>query len=392
MLDSIHVGVTGLLGYQQGLRVIANNTANLNTPGYKSSTLQFSDLFYARSPGSGGGSVQSGHGLATTGTHLNFRQGDLRQTGNEFDLAVDGDGMFVLRDAQGRTRYTRAGQFEFDAGGDLVNRTDGSKVMGRDASGNTVPISLGGMRLSAGKATSLANFTGNLSNTLTQHTVSPVKLFDASGAERNLSLKFTNTHAQTAGSWKVELLDGATVVGTSEIVFVDGRPTSATSQLSFTYTPPGGTAQPLTLSFGADVTSFSSGNLSTLAMTTQDGYAAGNLAKVAFDASGTLAATYTNGQTAKGARLVLARFSTPDAVEDVGGNMFAEAGGIAWQLGLAGEAGFGEVHAGMLEGSNVDLSREFSDLVVMQRGYQASSQIISTANDMLQELFGMKRK
>ena len=80
MLDSIHVGVTGLMGYQQGLRVIANNTANLNTPGYKSSTLQFTDLFYARSPAGGQGTLDLGHGLGTTGTHLNFRPGDLRPT------------------------------------------------------------------------------------------------------------------------------------------------------------------------------------------------------------------------------------------------------------------------------------------------------------------------
>jgi flagellar hook protein FlgE len=392
MLDSIHVGVTGLLGYQQGLRVIASNTANLNTPGYKSSTMQFADLFYARSAGGGGNDLALGHGLDTTGTQLNFRQGDLRQTGNDFDLAVDGEGMFVLRDGQDQVRYTRAGQFQFDGEGVFVNRGDGSKVLGRDASGSTVEISVGGMRVSAGKATSVGTFTGNLSSTLPEHTVGSVKVFDALGGEHLLALKFTNTDAQKAGSWKVELLDGSAVVGTSEIVFVDGRTTAATKKLTFTYTPAGRAAQELALNFGADVTSFASGSLSTLAMTSQDGYAPGALSKVAFDAAGTLVATYSNGQTVKGARLALARFSTPDAVRELGGNVFAEAGGVAWMAGAPGEAGFGEVRAGMLEGSNVDLSREFSDLVVMQRGYQASSQIISTANDMLQELFGMKRK
>lgn len=391
MLDSIHVGVTGLIGYQQGLRVIANNTANLNTPGYKSSTLQFSDLFYTRSS-TGRGDLQLGHGLDAGETHLNFRPGDLRQTGNDFDLAVDGEGLFVLRNEQGRTVYTRAGLFDFNADGMFVNRADGSKVLGRDAAGKLTEISLAGLRVSPGKPTSLGNFTGNLSSTLPEHTVSPVKVYDRLGGEHLLSLKFTNTSAEEPGSWKVELLDGSTVVGTSEIVFVDGRPTAATSRLTFTYTPSGQPAQALVLSFGADVTSFASGDLSTLAMTSQDGYAPGSLSQVAFDASGTLVATYTNGQTAKGPRLALGRFSTLDAVESLGGNLFGEAGGIAWELGGAGDSGFGSVRAGMLEGSNVDLSREFSDLVVMQRGYQASSQVISTANDMLQELFGMKRK
>ncbi|MCE3270995.1 MAG: flagellar hook-basal body complex protein [Ramlibacter sp.] len=391
MLDSINVGVTGLLGYQQGLRTIANNTANLNTPGYKSSTLQFTDLFYSSSS-SGGRSTQLGYGLDTAGTRLDFSQGDLRQTGNDFDLAVDGEGLFVLQDAQGQTSYTRAGQFGFDANGVLVSRVDGSKVMGIDEAGGSVEISLDGQRVAAGKETSLVRLTGNLSSTSTEETVSPVKVFDALGQEHALSVKFTNTHATSAGSWKVEVFDGTTLVGTSQVVFVDGEPTLSSSKLAFSYTPAGGVAQPLTLDLSADVTSFASGNLSTLAMTSQDGYAPGTLSKVTFDATGTLVATYSNGQTVKGSRLALGRFESLDAVEALGGGQFREAGGIPWTVGSAGEAGFGPLRAGMLEISNVDLSREFSSLVVMQRGYQASSQVISTANDMLQELFGMKNK
>jgi flagellar hook protein FlgE len=391
MLDSINVGVTGLLGYQQGLRTIANNTANLNTPGYKSSSLQFTDLFYSSSA-SGGRDVQLGYGLGTAGTRLDFSQGDLRQTGNDFDLAVDGEGLFVLKDAQGQTRYTRAGQFGFDANGVLVNRIDGSKVMALDDAGRTVEITLDGLRGAPGKETSLARLTGNLSSTATEETVSPVKVFDPLGQEHALSVKFSNTHATTAGSWKVEVFDGTDLVGTSQIVFVDGEPTAATGKLTFTYTPAGGAAQSLTLDLSSDVTSFASGSLSTLAMTSQDGFAPGSLSKVTFDAAGTLVATYGNGQTVKGSRLALARFDSLDAVEAMGGGEFREASGMAWTLGSAGEAGFGPLRAGMLEISNVDLSREFSSLVVMQRGYQASSQVISTANDMLQELFGMKHK
>src|SRR3954463_11060028 len=104
MLDSIFVGTTALLGYQQGLRVIANNTANMNTPGYKSATLGFSDLFYSAAPGSGGQAIQLGHGLNPTRTQLNFTQGEMRQTGGDFDLALDGEGFFTLRNGQGQTR------------------------------------------------------------------------------------------------------------------------------------------------------------------------------------------------------------------------------------------------------------------------------------------------
>jgi flagellar hook protein FlgE len=265
-------------------------------------------------------------------------------------------------------------------------------VLGVGAAGTTGEITLDGLRLSAGKATGTARFTGNLSSTATDQTVGSVKVFDALGEEHALTLKFINTNTTKAGSWKVELLEDGAAVANSEIVFVDGKPSAETGKLTMGYTPPGRAAQQLVLDFSADVTSFASGNLSTLAMTSQDGFAPGNLTKVSFDAAGTLVATYSNGQTAKGSRLALARFSTLDAVEDLGGKLFGEAGGIAWQQGVAGEAGFGSVRSGMLEMSNVDLSREFSDLVVMQRGYQAASQVISTANDMLQELFGMKHK
>jgi flagellar hook protein FlgE len=391
MLDSIHVGVTGLLGHQQGLRVIANNTANMNTPGYKSTSLAFSDLFYANAA-SGGNTVQLGHGLNTAGTHLNFKQGELRQTGGEFDLALDGDGLFMLRNDQGQTRYTRAGEFQFTAEGVFVNRADGSKVLGVNGSGGLGEITLDGLRLSAGKATSVAKFTGNLSSTAPEQTVGGVKVFDNLGQEHTLTLKFTSTEAAKPGSWKIEVMEGSTSVASTEIVFEDGKPTPDTGKLAITYTPAGRPAQQVLLDFGSDVTSFASGSLSTLAMTSQDGFTPGSLTKVAFDAAGTLIATYSNGQTAKGSRLALGRFTSPDAIEELGGNLFGEAGGIAWQHGVAGEAGFGSVRSGMLEMSNVDLSREFSDLVVMQRGYQAASQVISTANDMLQELFGMKHK
>jgi flagellar hook protein FlgE len=391
MLDSISVGTTGLLGHQQALRVIANNTANMNTPGYKSSTLGFADLFYANS-GGGGSAQQLGHGLSTTGTHLNFAQGDLRQTGGDFDLALDGAGLFMLRNDQGQTRYTRAGSFQFNQDGVFVNRVDGGKVLGRDASEALGSISLDGLRLSAGRASTTIRLTGNLSSTVTEQTVAPVKVFDALGQEHSLSLRFTNTDAVKAGSWQVELLEGTTSFGTAEIDFVDGRSTAEAGRLNFSWTPAGRAVQQLVFDLSADVTSFASGNLSTLALSTQDGYAPGNLTKVSFDGTGTLVATYANGQTVKGPRLALGRFSTLDAVEDLGGNLFGEAGGIAWEHGLAGEGGFGSVRAGMLEMSNVDLSREFTDLVVMQRGYQAASQVISTANDMIQELFGMKQK
>lgn len=392
MLDSIHVGMTGLVGYSKGLRVIANNTANLNTPGYKTSSLQFSDSCYARTDVGDGRSAQLGQGLSTTGTRLDFRQGDLRQTGNAFDLGVEGEGLFTLRGEDGQLRYTRAGQFDFDQDGVLVNRADRSKVVGLDAAGRQADISLAGLKVAAGKPTATARFTGNLSSSVTEHSVSAVKVFDSLGEERVLSLKFNTVGAAGSGAWNVELLDGTTSLGTAQLTFVDGRPAADSAKPTFTYQPAGRAATQLTLDFSSDVTSFASGNLSSLALASQDGYAPGSLGQVSFDAAGTLVATYSNGQTAKGARLLLGRFRSTDAVEQAGGNQFKPVEGKDWDHGGGGDAAFGSVRAGVVEVSNVDLSREFSDLVILQRGYQASSQVIATANDMLQELFRMKAK
>ncbi len=126
-------------------------------------------------------------------------------------------------------------------------------------------------------------------------------------------------------------------------------------------------------------------------MASQDGYGPGGLTKVTFDAAGFLQMSYSNGQVVRGPRLALGRFNSPDAVGSLGNNEFEVKDGAGWQTGAAGEQGFGSVRAGMVEMSNVALSQQFSDLVIMQRGYQACSQIVSTANDMLNELFAMRK-
>jgi flagellar hook protein FlgE len=391
MLDSINIGMSGLMGYSKGLRVIANNSSNLNTPGFKSSSIQFADMFASTSAG-GGGLMQVGYGLNTTGTALNFKQGELRQTGNGLDLAVDGQGLFTLKDAAGLLHYTRAGQFQFDSDGVLVNRSDGKKVMGQGGDGAAGEISVAGARTKQGNGTTVVKFAGNLSSDQADFTVSSVKAIDAVGGQHDLTVKLTNTNTTLAGSWTVELMQGATLVGTGQIIFASGRPQAGNSKVAITYSPAGVPPMDLTLDFSADVTSFAAGQLSTLAFGSQDGVAPGSLTDATFDATGTLVMTYSNGQTSKGSRLLLGRFDTLDAVAAVGGNQFDATNKLAWHTGVAGDGAFGAVKSGMVEVSNVDLSQEFSDLVIMQRGYQASSQIITTANEMLQELFSMRGK
>lgn len=396
MLESIYIGMTGLLGYSKGLRVIANNTSNINTPGFKGSSLQFADLFYSNSNLAGGMAGQSygqlGFGLNTAGTALSFKQGELRSTSNALDAAVDGTGLFVLKDSDGEISYTRAGQFEFNSGGILTSKSNGASVMALDSANNLAEISLAGLQTNAARATTTVRFSGNLSSTGTTHAVSGVTVIDAVGGEHTLSLNLTNTNATTPGSWAVAVLDGTTTVGTGQIIFSSGAPVPASSTVSFTYIPTGVTAFPLTLDFGTNVTSFAAGATSTLAVSSKDGYGSGGLLSTTFDARGALTLSYSNGQTVKGAQLALGRFDSVDAVAAFGNNQFRALDPAKWRLGVAGSDTFGSVKASVVEISNVDLAQEFSDLVVMQRGYQSSSQVISTANEMLQQLFSMKGK
>jgi flagellar hook protein FlgE len=392
MLETIYVGMSGLMGYSHGLRVIANNTANLNTPGFKGSSLQFADMFYSNGDPSGGsafGRGQVGYGLTTYATSMNFKQGELRQTGNDLDLAVDGEGLFVLRDAEGALHYTRAGQFEFSPEGVLVNRADGSEVMSSDGSGDFVHISLDNHRTNPAKPTQTLTFTGNLPSTSTNaQTVSNIKVIDAGGGEHTLTLSLT----RTGQKWAVKLLEGTTTVGTGELTFADGKPTAESNKISITYKPADQPEMPLLLDFSGEVRSFASGDISTLAVSKQDGYKAGALSEATFDGTGTLVLAYTNQQTVKGQQIALARFDSPDAVTAIGDNQFQSRDDGAWHVGVADGLTFGVIHSGSIELSNVDLSQQFSDLVIMQRGYQASSQVVSTANEMLQELFSMKSK
>ena len=389
MLDSIFIGMSGLNSYAEGLRVISNNAANLNTPGFKSSSLQFGDMFYTSGGADGSLDGQVGFGVDTLGTSLNFKQGDMQQTGNTLDLGVDGQGLFTVRDEQGNLHYTRDGQFTFNTDGVLVTKTDQAKLVGVDGSGTQTLFTLNGFRSNAAKATTKVVFNGNISSTETTVSVGTVTVLDATGGSHTLSLTLTNKQATKPGEWAVSIKDGTTEVGTGTLEFPNGDIDPASSKIAFSYQPANEAAQSITLDFGSDVTSFASGTSSTLAQTTQDGVAAGTLTGATFDATGTLVYAYSNAQTVKGNQLQLARFDTTEAVKSVGSNEFDATDVALWHTGVAGAQGFGSIKSGVVEISNVDLSQEFSDLVIMQRGYQASSQVVSTANEMLQQLFSM---
>ncbi len=394
MLDSIFIGTSGLQTFSSDLKVISNNIANLDTPGFKASDSLFASRYYA-SPGDGSGQVsdgatQFGGGVALSQTIVNFHSGELRQTGNPLDLNVNGEGFFVTQ-AKGSDQavYTRAGQFEFDRDGVLVVRGTDRQVIGLTSAGAQAPITLDGLRIYAPKATTAVKMSGNLSSGATEYNLSNLKLVDAVGGEHTLKMNFT-PKAGVAGTWVVKVTDGSTDVATGEIQFANGIPSPLASTLSFNYAPAGVAGTNVTLDFSGNVTSFDTGTASSLVIGSTDGYAVGSLSQIAFEADGTMGLTYSNGQTTKSSKVALARFDANAELKPQGGSDFTYDSRQGVHIGQANQAGFGSIGSNQIEGSNVDLATEFSDLIVAQRGYQASSRIVSTANELLQDLFDMK--
>lgn len=401
MLESIYVGLTGLTGYSKGLNNVSNNIANLNTPGFKSTQLQFADLFYdSRAVGDGStnnSQLAFGSGLKVGNATTVFTQGELRQTGNDQDAAIDGGGFFVLR-KDGEVFYTRAGQFEFDENGFLVSRSNGARVSGLAAGGGLRDINVDGYRATPGKATSIVQLSNNLSTGDSSHQVSGVSIFDALGGSSALSLVFTNNNSVTPRSWLLQISDPAgNVISNGEIRFGgDGSPAAGFNAHTFSYTPSGAPTQTITLNFGepgtfSGATNFSAGADSTLQVSTQDGFTAGALSKISFDEAGFVVTEYSNGQNFKRDQLALASFSLLSGLEKLGNNLFANSSGQTVRIGAPGTGVFGDLSGGQIELSNVDLSGQFTDLIVIQRGFQASSQLISTSNEMIQQLLDMGR-
>lgn len=393
MFDAISIGTSALLNHAKGLRVVGNNLANVNTPGFKSSQLQFSDMFQQ---GSGNSQLSSaegngsgfGTGVGSLDAQISFRAGLDQSTGNPLDVSIEGNGFFAIK-RDGALMYTRSGDFRFDKDGILVN-SQGDQVMGLDANGQLVPINISSMTRSAPKPTANVVFEGTLNLAATTTTPVPfslngVAVIDQQGINRPLNVKFTD---ERNGSYAVAITtESGEAVTTGNIKFSGAAPVPGSDTLSFSYTPAGSTAMTIVFDFKNVSSTVAS---STLGVKSQDGYAAGVKTDQTIEADGTIKVLYSNGQNDKGPRIALADFQTDTALIESSGAAFTRREGESVDYGYAGGDAFGKLVAGHREGSNVDLAEEFGNLILMQRGYQAASHVISTANDMIQQLFDMK--
>ncbi|MDQ2678154.1 MAG: flagellar hook protein FlgE [Actinomycetota bacterium] len=423
MIRSMYSAVSGLRNHQTMMDVVGNNIANVNTSGFKSSTTVFQDVLSQTLRGAGaagantGGTnpAQVGLGSRVAGTTTNFSQGALQLTGRSTDLAIQGDGFFVVNQG-GQQLYTRAGSFSPDALGRLVTQT-GAMLQGwqADAAGNVnsngavgdIVIPVGD--IIAPVRTTSVELGGNLpaDAEIGASIANSIEVYDGQGNPVTLRFEFTKT---AANAWSAEyrFVDAGGVlqptppaagnaVTNGALTFgADGELTSGYGLTIAGGTVPGfAGGEDIAISLGdagAPNRLSQFGTLSSVAAIGQDGSAAGSLQSFTIGQDGLIVGSYTNGGNRVIGQVALASFNNPEGLEKTGGSNYRPSinSGLA-QLGVAGQGGRGLLAAGTIEMSNVDLAAEFTNLIVAQRGFQANSRVVTTSDELLQELVNIKR-
>ncbi len=411
MMRSMFSGVSGLRAHQLMLDVVSNNIANVNSNGFKANRVLFADTFsqtlrnaagVARSDASVN-PIQVGLGVTVRSTSAQFSTGSFQLTDRPFDTAIAGDGFFVVN-VGGEELYTRSGSFSIDAFDNLVDGS-GGLVQGWLAAddGELVPVgalqtvNFNRYQTIPAQATQSLGIVGQLSPTTEIGTTvqSLAKVIDGLGAENQINVQFTKTGANT---WDMNLYDAEdNAVGSTVALEFDpasGDIILPTTPPTATFTSPTSGADPFT--FSIDLTPQSSGlhqyGANTVVTITQDGQGPGALKDFGIAENGQISARFSNGVIKNIAQISVATFGNNEGLEKVGETHYRNSQVSGEPIrGIAGENDAGSIKSGVLEMSNVDLAREFTDLILAQRGFQASSRVITTSDEMIQELVNLKR-
>lgn len=462
MMRSLYSGVAGLQNHQIRMDVIGNNIANVNTTGFKKNRVNFQDLLYQQISGAarpneevgGVNPKEVGLGMLVASIDTIHTQGAMQTTGVQTDVAIQGNGFFVLQKGEQRF-YTRAGAFSLDRDGTLVNPANGFRVQGWNAqviNGKEILNTSGAIEdlvipvgsKDPAKATEQVYLACNLDKRLqeipegaTEDTIRAntwrveEKIFDAFGIEHILRVDFAKVPGQT-NQWRATVsidpqaatstnpavgLNPAALGDNTFIVEFDNKgtlqrildnqgnesPRAGNLAINIAFDVQGATPvegaivrQTFALNLGTvgsvknTITQFA--EASSTKVFQQDGYSMGYLENFKIDQSGIITAVYSNGSTRTIGQLALATFTNPNGLEKAGETNFVQSlnSGLA-NIGPSGIAGKGKILAGNLEMSNVDLAEQFTDMIVTQRGFQANSKTIQTSDQMLQELLTLKR-
>ncbi len=405
--------LSGLNASSAALQAISNNLANLNTDGYKAQTADFSDVFYQNLGTSGSGDpIQSGLGVQVSGTTSNLTNGALSSTGVSSNMALDGEGYFVLRDnTTGAQTYTRAGDFTTNTSGQLVT-LGGQQVMGYPAVAGVVNGNGTLQALNVGKGTTTpANPTSNFSLTtnLNSNTAvggtqaSQISVFDSLGSAHLVSITYTKTASNTwsynATVPSAEISGGtgsSTSVGSGTLSFDSTGALTSPSTATLSVGPLSDGASTLNPTWNMTDSSGTglmtqTASASSNSATTQDGFAAGTLASFSVLADGTVEGTFTNNQNRAVGQVAVASFENPEGLSSNGDNEYTvTASSGAPVVGTAGTGGRGVIKGSEVEGSNVDVATEFAKMIVAQRSYEANAKAITAFDQVEQATIAMK--
>lgn len=411
-MGNFSIALSGLQADSVALNTIGNNLANLNTTAYKGQTTSFEDLFYQQIGQSGSGdAIQVGAGTRVSGTSTDFTEGTILpdSNANSAAMALDGNGFFLV-EQNGVQSLTRAGNFELSSNGDLITQ-DGQQVMGYAAVNGVVnqnssltPITIPVGVNEGAQATQNFSVTANLNSGATVGTAfsSPVQIFDSLGQSHQATVNYTKTATNT-WSYSVTLPAGDAT----------GVPTNNTGTLTFDssgkLTSPSGSVSNITfpgLTDGASDLSFNwnlndpAGNptitqlasASTNTGNIQDGFTSGTYQKFTVDSSGVITAQFSNGRNSTIGQIAVATVANTAGLTASGSNNFTTtaASGQA-TIGVAGAGGRGTLDDGALEQSNVNISTEFSNLIVAQRAFEANSKTVTTFDTVSQDVLSMIR-
>ncbi len=407
MLQAMFSSISSIKAHQVRMGVVGNNIANINTTGFKAGRVTFQEMLSqtlrgaTRPTGDGLGgtnAMQIGLGTQVGSIDTILEQGSLQATNRVTDLAIQGNGFFAVSNGK-RIAFTRDGNFDIDANGTLVHKATGEKLVGwmPDATGTidtniplgpqsviTIPVG----KTVAGKATTAASFKGNLALDGDSWTTS-VMVYDAVGAPHELRLQFSRA---SGSEWQLQYsVDGGPVTAVPDLVTFDGngRIIGGASP-TITFTPGNGSPD---VSITLDLSRLTQlATNSTVEPIAQNGYPPGTLEQLTVSPDGVINGVFSNGLNLPIARVALAVFNNPGGLERVGSNLFRESAnsGVA-NIGTAQTGGRGSISSGYLEMSNADIGNEFTNLIVTQRGFQANTRIVSTVDEMLQDVLQMKR-
>lgn len=421
---SFDTAVSGIKASSTSLGIIGNNVANAGTTGFKTSRGSFADVYATSLSGANGN--QEGKGVSVIGITQSFTQGNIRFTDNVLDMAINGEGFFVLNDS-GTHVFTRAGNFQVDREGYVVNSTDNRLVVFNTTDEGVPTGEIGELRIDSSliqpKATTAIEIAANLDSRDSVPSVAwPAGGFDAFAAPPtapspdmfNASTSATiwdslgNSHVQSIyfvkttnqNEWNVyTLIDGVSNSGPDTIAFDSSGQVPAASlplQINIAGWTPldrngvanGASAQSFTLDL-SDITQF--GNEFSVSNILQDGYTTGQLRGVEVGDSGVVFARFTNGQSRALGQIALANFSNKSGLQPIGGTSWAETFASGQPtLGAAGTAGLGVVQSGALEDSNVEVTQQLVDMIVAQRNFQANAKMIQTEDTITQTVINLR--